>query len=97
LPLVNTKQVVYDYLAGKLDLNSDFCQAFFYKNDIPMTRDNLNAIMDTMMPKEFKFDFETFEGKLADDSIVGTISRVTKRDNMFLPDTYSALSAMEDA
>jgi hypothetical protein len=61
---------VYDYLAGKLDLNSDFCQAFFYKNNIAPTRDNLNAIMDTMMPKEFKFSFETFDNKLADESVV---------------------------
>ena len=97
LPLVNTKQVVYDYLAGKLDLNSDFCQAFFYKNNIAPTRDNLNAIMDTMMPKEFKFSFETFDNKLADESLVWSISRVTKRDNMFLPDSYSALTAIEDA
>ncbi|MBO7691458.1 MAG: hypothetical protein J6T10_02350 [Methanobrevibacter sp.] len=51
-------------------MNSDFCQAFFYKNDIAPTTSNLDAIIDTMMPKEFKFNFETFEGKLADDSIV---------------------------
>ena len=37
---------MYDYLNGKLDLNSDFARAFMYKNNIAMTSDNLNAIVE---------------------------------------------------
>jgi hypothetical protein len=49
------------------------------------------------LPREFSFDFTTFENKLADDSLQGNISRVIKRENQFLPDTYTALSAIEGA
>ena len=95
LPLVNVKATMYDYLNGKLDLNSDFARAFMYKNNITMTSDNLNAIVEWALPREFKFDFNTFENKLADDSFQWNISRVIKRENEFLPDSYTALSAIE--
>lgn len=95
LPLVNVKTTMYDYLNGTLDLNSDFARAFMYKNNIAMTSDNLNAIVEWALPKEFKFDFSTFENKLADDSFQWDISRVIKRKNEFLPDSYTALSAIE--
>ena len=97
LPLINAKTAMYDYLNGKLDLNSDFARAFMYKNNIAMTSDNLNAIVEWALPREFSFDFTTFENKLADDSLQGNISRVIKRENQFLPDTYTALSAIEGA
>lgn len=97
LPLINTKKVVYDYLNGSLDLNSDFVQAFFYKNNIPFTKDNLDTIMDTMMPKKYSFDFNVLDGKLEDDSLVWTVSAVVESENRFLPDSYSALYAIEDS
>lgn len=97
LPLINAKTAMYDYLNGKLDLNSDFARAFMYKNNIAMTSDNLNAIIEWALPREFSFDFTTFENKLADESSQGNISRVIKRKNQFLPDTYTALSAIEGA
>lgn len=95
LPLINTKTAMYDYLNGKLDLNSDFARAFMYKNNIAMTSDNLNAIVEWALPREFSFDFTTFENKLADESLQWDVSRVIKRENQFLPDTYTALSAIE--
>ncbi|MBO7716566.1 MAG: hypothetical protein J6S85_23575 [Methanobrevibacter sp.] len=52
-----------------MDLNSDFVQAFFFKNDIPFTKDNLDTIMDTMMPKDYKFDFNGLNGSLANPEI----------------------------
>lgn len=95
LPLINAKTAMYDYLNGKLDLNSDFARAFMYKNNIAMTSDNLNAIVEWALPREFSFDFTTFENKLADESLQWDVSRVIKRENQFLPDTYTALSAIE--
>lgn len=95
LPLINAKTAMYDYLNGKLDLNSDFARAFMYKNNIAMTSDNLNAIVEWALPREFSFDFTTFENRLAGESLQWNISRVIKRENQFLPDTYTALSAIE--
>lgn len=96
LPLLNPKTLVHDYLLWKMDLNSEFVQSFFYKNGIAPTKDNLNAIMDSMMPKEFRFNFNTYSWKLWDDSLVWSITRVVEDDNIFLPDSYSALNAIED-
>lgn len=97
LPLVNVKRVVYDYLNNSLDLNSDFVQAFFYKNNIPYTKDNLDTIMTTLMPKEFSFDFDVLKWRLYDDSLVWNVSTVVESPNRFLPDSYSALYAIEDS
>ena len=97
LPLVNVKKVVYDYLNNSLDLNSDFVQAFFYKNNIPYTKDNLDTIMTTLMPKEFSFDFDVLKWRLYDDSLVWNVSTVVESPNRFLPDSYSALYAIEDS
>lgn len=97
LPLVNVKRVVYDYLNNSLDLNSDFVQAFFYKNNIPYTKDNLDTIMTTLMPKEFSFDFDALKWRLYDDSLVWNVSTVVESQNRFLPDSYSALYAIEDS
>lgn len=97
LPLANVKRVVYDYLNNSLDLNSDFAQAFFYKNNIPYTKDNLDTIMTTLMPKEFSFDFDVLKWRLYDDSLVWNVSTVVESPNRFLPDSYSALYAIEDS
>lgn len=99
LPLINVKNLVYDFLTDNIDLNSAFVQAFFFKNDIPLTQDNVNTIIKTLMPDSFKFDYETslFKWRFNIDEPAWLSTVFSEVDNRFLPESYSALAAISDA
>ena len=99
LPLVNIKDLVYDFLNDSLDLNSKFVEAFFYKNNIPFTAEWLNTLINTLMPKWFKFDYEDalFKWRFAAEETTQQASVFRQVDNRFLQDSYSALASIQMA
>lgn len=99
LPLMNIKSFVYDYLRGNLDLNNKFVEAFLYKNNIPFSQDWLKTLVDTLMPAEFKFNYEDslFKWRFNQLENVWNVSVFRESNNRFLQDSYSALAAVEMA
>ena len=98
LPLVNIRDMVYDYLTWNLNLNSDFASAFFTKNNIPYTSDNINALVDNFMPSEFKFWYEDALYRIRDyNEMTGNKSVYKQTKNNFVQDTYSSLVAISNA
>lgn len=99
LPLVNIKDLVYDFLNDSLDLNSKFVEAFFYKNNIPFTAEWLNTLINTLMPKWFKFDYEDalFKWRFAAEETTQQASVFRQVNNRFLQDSYSALASIQMA
>lgn len=96
LPLINIKEFVYDYLHWKLDLNNKFVSSFLYKNWIPFTQDWLRWIVETLMPNEFKFNYEDGLFKWRFNQLEKwKVSAVVEVDNIFLWDSYSALASIE--
>lgn len=96
LPLVNIKEIIYEYLTDTLDLNSKFASAFFFKNNIPPTADSLKAIVTSFMPKEIKFWYEdalyrwlNFPDWVWEKAVFREV------ENNFLQDSYSALATIE--
>lgn len=99
LPLINIKSLVYDYLYNRLDLNNKFVEAFLYKNNIPFSQDWLKTIVDTLMPAEFRFDYENslFKGRLNKLELPSQASVIREVDNKFLQDSYSAIASIQMA
>lgn len=98
LPLMNIRSFVYEYLRWTIDLNNKFVEAFLYKNKIPYTADWLKSIVDTLMPTEFKFDYEDALFKWRFGKMEQwNISTVKEIKNRFLPESYSAIAAVEMA
>lgn len=96
LPLINIKEFVYDYLHWKLNLNNKFVSSFLYKNWIPFTQDWLRWIVETLMPNEFKFNYEDSLFKWRFNQLEKwKVSAVVEVDNIFLWDSYSALASIE--
>jgi len=95
LPLMNVKSLVYWYLRWNLDLNDKFVQAFFFKNNIPPTVDNLKSIT-SLMPKEMDFGYTTPRyRRYIDNPTVWDVAVFREVDNPFLQDSYSALATIE--
>ena len=99
LPLINIKSLVYDYLNGKLDLNNKFVESFLYKNNIPFSQDWLKTLVDTLMPAEFKFNYEDslFKWRLDKLELPSEASVFREVDNRFMQDSYSALASIQMA
>ena len=99
LPLINIKSLVYDYLNGKLDLNNKFVESFLYKNNIPFSQDWLKTLVDTLMPAEFKFNYEDslFKWRLDKIELPSEASVFREVDNRFMQDSYSALASIQMA
>ena len=98
LPLMNIKTFIRDYLYWRLDLNNEFVKAFLYKNKIAPTADWLKSIADSLMPTEFKFDYEDALYKWRFDDLEKWEASVFRESkNIFLPDSYSAIVAAEMA
>ena len=99
LPLINIKSLVYDYLNGKLDLNNKFVESFLYKNNIPFSQDWLRTLVDTLMPAEFRFDYENslFKWRLDKLELPSEASVFREVDNRFMQDSYSALASIQMA
>lgn len=58
LPLVNVRDVVYDYLTDNLNVNWQFANAFIYKNNLPPTLSTLQGIMNEAMPSQLRFGYD---------------------------------------
>lgn len=58
LPLVNVRDLVYDFLNWKLNVNWDFARAFLYKNNLPDTLSTLSGIVNEAMPSELRFGYD---------------------------------------
>ncbi len=98
LPLISCRSLLYDYLKWTLDVNNQFVKAFFTKNDIPVTVDNLNTLLNNSLPKNLKFDYESWLYKWRlNQPNAWEIAVFKKLDNRFLPDSYSALAAIESS
>ena len=98
LPLINIKEFVYDYLRGKLDLNNKFVESFLYKNNIPFTQDWLKTLVDTLMPTNFKFNYENSLFKWRFNELEQWSASVfVESPNRFLQDSYSAIASVEMA
>ena len=99
LPLINIKNFVYDFLRWKVDLNSPFVQAFFFKNWIAFTEDNIHTIISTLMPSGYKLDYETslLRWRFNTNEPAGLTSVFVEKPNRFIDDSYSALAAIEHA
>lgn len=98
LPLVNIRDVVSDFLQWELDLNSDFVAAFFAKNNIPFTSDNLNALINNFMPAQFKFGYEDALYRIRNyNEMTGEKSVYKQVNNRFVQDSYSSLVAITNA
>lgn len=98
LPLINIKEFVYDYLRGNLDLNNKFVESFLYKNNIPFTQDWLKTLVDTLMPTNFKFDYEDglFRWRFGELE-QWNASVFVESPNRFLQDSYSTIASIEMA
>lgn len=98
LPLMNIKEFVYDYLRGNLDLNNKFVESFLYKNNIPFSQDWLKTLVDTLMPREFVFDYENSLFRWRFDQLEQWSASVfVETKNRFLQDSYSAIASVEMA
>ena len=103
LPLASVRDFVYTYLTWWADwsniielLNTPFIQSLFYKNNIPFTTNNIHSVIDNLLPSSIKFNYEDALYKWRQYSIDNAeraVYRETK--NIFLPDTYSALVAID--
>ena len=103
LPLANVRDFIYIYLTWWADwnntielLNTPFIQSLFYKNNIPFTTDNIHSIIDNLLPQDIKFNYEDALYKWRQYSIDNAERAVYREtENVFLPDTYSALVAID--
>lgn len=94
LPLVNVRDLVYDYLNWKLNVNWDFARAFLYKNGLPDTLSTLNGIVNEAMPNELRFGYDDAVKSFDNIKDVDQITRMVEVQNPFMADTYSTLLAM---
>lgn len=67
LPLVNVRDLVYDFLNWKLNVNWDFARAFLYKNNLPDTLSTLSGIVNEAMPSELRFGYDDMVEELGYD------------------------------
>lgn len=95
LPLVSSRQLVYDYLNWKLNVNNQFVQAFFYKNWIPINNDNIRVLTDELMPKNIEFDYVDAMYKQTSKLASWEWNVVREVDNRFITESYSALVALD--
>ena len=58
LPMVNIRDLVYDYLMDKLNVNWSFARAFLFKNWLPDTLEALRGVINEGMPKELRFGYD---------------------------------------
>ena len=103
LPLASVRDFVYIYLTWGADwnniielLNTPFIQSLFYKNNIPFTTNNIHSIIDNLLPQNIKFNYEDALYKWRQygvDNVERAVYRET--ENVFLPDSYSALVAID--
>ena len=101
LPLVNIRDLIYDWAKWTLDANNWFARAFLAKNDLDPTLSTLNSIIDEAIPNELKFSYDEWV-RIADDiinvedktTVPDYIYRLSEVTNEFMQDTYSSLVAM---
>lgn len=103
LPLANIKDLVYDYLMDKLNVNWTFARAFLYKNWLPDNLVTLKSIVNEAMPSDlrfwyddgFKLNLEDVKNWNVDKSLISDwYTRIIEVPNKFVQDTYSSLIAM---
>lgn len=58
LPLVNIRDLIYDWAKWTLDANNWFARAFLAKNNLDPTLSTLNSIIDEAIPNELKFSYD---------------------------------------
>lgn len=100
LPLVNVRDLVYDYLTDRLNANSWFANAFLYKNNLPPTLSTLQGIVNEAMPSELRFAYDNtivwvdVVKNWGAEDFPDYITRYVEVENQFLSDTYSSLTAL---
>jgi len=58
LPMVNIRDLVYDFLMDRLNVNWNFARAFLFKNWLPDTLETLRGIVNEAMPKDLRFWYD---------------------------------------
>lgn len=110
LPLMNIRELVFDWANWTLDTNNSFVRAFFAKNGLDPTMSTLNWILDQAMPTQLRFSYDWVVENLAqssvkwdiyewakiwkEKSVPDYISRLIETPNEFQQDTYSSLISM---
>ena len=110
LPLMNIRELVFDWVNWTLDTNNSFVRAFFAKNGLDPTMSTLNWILDQAMPTQLRFSYDWVVENLAqssvkwdiyewakiwkEKSVPDYISRLIETPNEFQQDTYSSLISM---
>ena len=109
LPLMNIRELVFDWAMWTLDVNNWFVSAFFAKNGLSPTMSTLNWILNQVIPTDLRFAYDDaieslaeksvkwniYKGaKTASESVPDYTKRLIEEPNEFIQDTYSSLVSM---